>query len=89
MHIHGNAMSIQAANLYSAAQGERAAAAERAAEVRRKLLKSAAGVETSASPEETLFIGHWMDAGQSQVLNPAQDQDEYHSGSSGRDTTLG
>ena len=40
MHIHGNSMSIQAANFYSASQGEKTAA-ERAAEVRKRLLKSA------------------------------------------------
>ena len=43
MHIHGNAMNVNAANLYSAAQGERAAAAERAAEVRKRLLKALQG----------------------------------------------
>jgi len=35
MHIHGNSMAINAASFYSAAQNEKAAAAQRAAEVRR------------------------------------------------------
>jgi len=75
MHIHGNSMNVQAANLYSAAQGERAAAAERAAEVRKKLLKSAALSEGAASPEETLMIGQWMDGRHSQVESPEQYRD--------------
>src|ERR1019366_1440714 len=59
MHIHGNSMNINAANLYSAAQAERAAAAKRSKQVRKKLLKTAAGIDASASSEETLLIGQW------------------------------
>ncbi len=67
MHIHGNSMAVNSANFYSAGQGEKAAAAQRAAELRRKLLKSAAEAEGAASPEESLLIGQWMDARHSQV----------------------
>jgi hypothetical protein len=74
MHIHGNSMSVQAANFYAASQGERTAAAQRAAEVRKKLLKSATTLDGSASPEETVLIGKWLDGRHSQVLSG----DEYH-----------
>jgi len=50
MHIHGNSMSINAASFYSAAQNEKAAAAQRAADVRKKLLKGAAEIEGAATP---------------------------------------
>jgi len=61
MHIHGNSMNLQAANFYPAGLQSRAAAAERAAEVRKRLLKSAANTEDSADPDATLLVGHWLD----------------------------
>ena len=67
MRIHANSMNINAADPYSAAQAERAAAARRSADVRKKLLKTAAGIDASASPEETLLIGQWLDSRHSQV----------------------
>jgi hypothetical protein len=85
MHIHGNSMSIQAAGFYSAAQEERAAAAE----VRRKLLKGAtniaSGLASGATPEETLLIGQWLDSRHSQV----QSEEEYHTAESGKDPDFG
>jgi hypothetical protein len=85
MHIHGNSMAVNSANLYSAAQGERAAATQRAAEVRKKLLKGAAEIEGAASPEETLMIGQWLDSRHSQV----QSEDEYHASVAGKDPDFG
>jgi hypothetical protein len=85
MHIHGNSISVNAANLYSAAQGERAAAAQRAVEVRKKLLKSAAGIEAGATPEETLLIGQWLDGRHSQVLS----EDQYYTAAAGKNPDLG
>jgi hypothetical protein len=67
MHIHGNSMDINAADFYSAAQGERAAAARRAADTRKKLLRDARELEAEASPDETALIGQWLDARHSQV----------------------
>ena len=72
MHIHGNSMSVNAANFYSATQEERAAAAQRAASVRKKLIKSASEIEVAASPEEILMIGQWMDSRHSQAQNGEQ-----------------
>jgi hypothetical protein len=85
MHIHSTQLNIDAVGSYSTAQESRATAAREAAEVRRKLLKSASGVEGSASPEETVLIGQWMDSRHSQVLN----EDQYHAAASGKDPELG
>jgi hypothetical protein len=85
MHIHGNSMGINAADLYSAAQGERAAAARRAAETRRKLARNAQEIEAGASPEEAAMIGQWLDGRHSQVLSG----DEYHASVSGKDPNFG
>ena len=85
MHIHGNSMNINAASLYSSAQNEKTAAAQRAAEVRKKLLRSASDIEGASSPEEAFMIGQWMDGRHSQV----QSEDEYHAGASGRDSDFG
>jgi len=85
MHIHGNSMTVNAANFYSATQEERAAAARRAASVRNKLIRSASEMEGTASPEETLMIGQWMDSRHSQV----QSEEQYYNNLSGKDPDLG
>lgn len=85
MNIHGNSMSINAANFYSAGQNEKAAAAQRATDVRKKLLKGASEIEGASTPEESLLIGQWMDSRHSQV----QSQDEYHTTAAGKDSDLG
>lgn len=85
MHIHGNSLASIAADIYSSAQAEREAAAQRAAEVRKKLLKGASEIEGAATPEETLLIGQWMDSRHSQV----QTEDQYHSSAAGKDPDFG
>jgi hypothetical protein len=75
MRIHGNSMSINAANLYAAAQEERAATAQRAASVRKKLIKSASEIDGAASPEETLMISQWVNSQQQQAQNKEQYSD--------------
>jgi hypothetical protein len=57
-------------------------AANRAAEVRKRLLKSASGLGEAETPEETLMIGHWLE-GQSEGGSG------YHSADSGKDSDLG
>ncbi len=83
MHIHANSMSVNSANFYSVGNAEKSAAAD----VRKRLLKGAAAVEGTASPEETLLIGHWLDGAQ---LNgqPTEDDSEPHSWT-GRDPDFG
>jgi hypothetical protein len=85
MHIHGDALTISQASLYNTAQGERAAAAKRAEDVRKKLLNRAAGLEAGTSAEEEFMIGHWLGAPASKV----ESDDEYHTSSAGRDTFFG
>lgn len=85
MHIHGNSMNLNAANFYSVGNGEKAAAAERAAADRKRLLKSAASLDGAASPEETVMIGHWLDS----PFTPPEDQSGYKGKTSGRDSDLG
>ena len=84
MHIHGNSMTINAANFYSTAQQEKAAA-QQAAGVRKKLIKNASEIEGAATPEETLLIGQWMDSRHSQVQSGEQNFENV----SGRDPDFG
>jgi hypothetical protein len=84
MHIHGNSMAINAASFYATAQEEKAAA-QRAAGVRKKLIKSASEIEGSASPEETLMISQWLDSRHSQV----QSGEQYYNSVSGKDPDFG
>jgi hypothetical protein len=85
MHIHGNSIALNAANLYSAGQNEKTAAAQRAADVRKKLLKGAAETEGASTPEESLLIGQWMDSRHSQV----QSEDQYRTSASGKAPDFG
>jgi hypothetical protein len=85
MRIHGNSMTVNATDFYSATQQERAAAAQRAASVRKKLIKSASEIDGAASPEETLMIGQWLDSRHSQV----ESGEENYINISGKDPELG
>jgi hypothetical protein len=84
MHIHPSAIGLHTINT-SAAGNERAAAAQRAIEVRKRLLKAAQSPVAGATPEENLLIGQWLDSRHSQVL-PG---DEYHSAAQGKDPDFG
>ncbi len=85
MHIHGYSMNVNAANFYSVGNGEKAAAAERAAGVRKRLLKSAASVDEPSSPEETLMISHWFEEHPGQTESGS----EYSPAAPGKDSDLG
>jgi len=61
MHIHPSAIGLHPINSY-AAGNEHAAAAQRAVEVRKRLLKAAQGAPSDATPEEDLLIGQWLDS---------------------------
>jgi hypothetical protein len=84
MHIHPAAVGVHSINTY-AAGNDRSAAAQRAAEVRKRLLKSAQSIEPGTDPDATLLIGQWLDSRHSQVLP----QDEYHTAASGKDLDFG
>lgn len=76
MHIHGQLPNIQSADFYSIAN---AARAQRAAEVRKRLLKVGESVPDGASPEETLLIGNWLQA----APNSVAAEDEYRAPAEG------
>jgi hypothetical protein len=63
MHIHGMQMNFNQASLQSQATAEKAAAAQRAAEVRKKLLRSAGSVDNELNPDESFMVGRWLDEG--------------------------
>lgn len=84
MHIHGNSMAINPANPYSAAQGMRAEAAQRATETRKKLLRKSGEIEGAASPQEDALVGYWMDGLHGQVRG----EDSYHSNTGGGNPEL-
>jgi hypothetical protein len=84
MHIHGNQMNLNAINPYSAA-AERAVAAQKAADVRKKLMGSASDIEGVSSPDEHFMMGQWMGQQHGQSFT----EDEYHAGDSGRDSDFG
>jgi hypothetical protein len=84
MHIHPVAVGLDPINT-SAAGSERASEAQRAAEVRKRLLKSAQSIESGTDPGATLLIGQWLDSRHSQVLP----QDEYQTAASGKDPDFG
>ena len=85
MHVHPAAVGLHGINTYSLAN-ERAAIAQRAAETRKKLLKSGQNgdLEVDSDPDATLLIGQWLDSRHSQVL-PG---DEYHPTAEGKDDDL-
>jgi len=84
MHVHPAAVGLQSINTYALAN-ERTATAQRAAEVRKRLLKSAQFIEAEPDPDATALIGQWLDSRHSQVL-PG---DEYHAAAEGKDPDLG
>jgi hypothetical protein len=87
MHIQNNRISVNAINSmnpYSAA-ADKAAAAQKSAEVRRKLLKSAGGLDGNASPEEVMLLGKWMGSSQ----RPEQGDVEYRATTAGKDSDFG
>ncbi|MGA3047241.1 MAG: hypothetical protein ABSD67_11495 [Terracidiphilus sp.] len=81
MHVHSAQMNMNSVNPYSAA-AEKAIATQRAADVRKKLVKSAAALEGASSPEGDLMISQWMNADQSQ----AQGEGQNHAGVAGKDS---
>jgi len=84
MHTHGSVLNVQGANFASVSNGERAAASQRAAEVRKRLLKSAQAPGGDTTPEESKLIGNWLNVYHNQSLA----DDEYHTSSPGEETDL-
>jgi|HubBroStandDraft_5_1064220.scaffolds.fasta_scaffold37553_4 hypothetical protein len=79
MHIHPNPMSLNPANSWSPA-ADRAAATQKAADLRRKLMKSASDIEGIPSPDEAYRVDRLTDPLHGQSFS----DDEYRPGNSGR-----
>ncbi|MGC1869324.1 MAG: hypothetical protein WA700_00070 [Acidobacteriaceae bacterium] len=76
MHIHGNHMQLQAANLPTAASAAKAAAARQAADVRGRLMNSSLEMDSEVSPEVSWMLGRWPQG------NSGGQQGQYQSDSS-------
>jgi len=61
MHIHGNPMQSSGASLYSALAADKAVAARRAAEARKKLMKSGLDMDDELNPEVDFMVGRWLE----------------------------
>jgi hypothetical protein len=83
MHPHGLSMHINAANFNAISSNARQIAAERAAETRKRLSKSAASLSGAASDEETALIGHWLDPDSDPPNHSSGDETDYQPGSNG------
>jgi hypothetical protein len=84
MHIHGTQLNMNPINPYSAA-AEKALAAQRAANGRKKPVKKATVTEVASSPEAAFMIGQWMDSRHT----PVQSDDPYQAAASGKDPDFG
>ncbi len=73
MHVHPVTSAIPLIGTYALAN-EHAAAAQRAAEIRKRLRRSAQSLDAGDDPEATLLIGQWLDASPDRALA----DDEYH-----------
>jgi hypothetical protein len=60
MRIHSNQANPNPVNPYAAA-AEKALAANRTSNTRKKLLKRAVGVEAPPSPDEASMVSRWME----------------------------
>jgi hypothetical protein len=84
MQIHGSPENPEPVNPYYAAT-EKAIAAQRPFNVRKKPAKRAAGAQTGTGSDQTFMIGQWMNGGRSQVLT----EDRHHAGACGKEPDLG
>jgi hypothetical protein len=76
---------MNAASLYSVANSEKTAAAERAAAVRKRLLKRAACFDEPSGSEQTTMITRWLE----QPHGQAENDSEYSPSASGKDPDFG
>lgn len=71
-------MQSNAANLYSAAGAEKAAAAQRAADVRKKLMKGGFDIDGELNPEADFMVGRWLDGEYRQQQGQNDSEPEKH-----------
>lgn len=73
MHIHGANTNSSATNLHASGNDVRAVAAQRAAEVRKRLLKSGQSVEAELSPDQVSMVRQWLNNRSGQDKNDDHD----------------
>lgn len=88
MRTHPNPMAINPTSFSSVNSGEKAAS-DRAAAVRRRLIKGAASLDSMEADDETLLVNYWLQASTGLPPHPAEDDSEYPAASSGKDSNLG
>jgi hypothetical protein len=66
MHIHGNSMNLNAVDLHATAAAEKAASTQRAAEVRKKLMRGGLEMDGELNPESSFMVGLWSEGGSQQ-----------------------
>jgi hypothetical protein len=84
MHIHTNPMNFNAVNPYSAA-AEKAAAAQKVSDTRKKLMKNTGDIDGLPIASDAFMVG------QSSDLRPSQAQRniEYRISTAGKDSDFG
>ena len=63
MHIHGNSMNLNAVDVHAAAAAEKAASMQRAAEVRKKLMRGGLEMDGELNPETGFMVERWSEGG--------------------------
>jgi hypothetical protein len=84
MRIHGNQLNLNSINPYSAA-AEKAADAQKAANVRKKLMRSASEDKSVQGPEEALMVSSWNNS----ASKPVKSEVEFHTAGMGKDSNFG
>lgn len=74
MHIHGNPISHNVANLHPAGAAEKAAATQRAADIRKKLLNAKAPITEDSDSDAVLMVARWSE-GDSEDGGPPEHAD--------------
>jgi len=82
MHIHSHPTNFNSVDLYSSKAAEKAASAQRAADVRRKLIKRGMEIEDEVNSFEGLMIGRSAEGGSRQ--HRGQDKKQDHADSAQR-----
>lgn len=83
MHVHPVMNAIPLIGSYALAN-EDAAAAERAAEARKRLRRTAQSLEAEADPDATLLVGQWLSTNHELALSG----DEYRASAQNKDFDL-
>ena len=84
MHIHGAVTTVQSANFASISNEQRAATSQGASEGRKRALKNAQTLGGDTAPEQSTFVGNWLNVYHNQSLA----DDEYHTSSPGEESDL-